>query len=163
MGEPAIAPLAPGNNPDNEEIEAQLLGISPMDTLSLDYKIARHALVRAYTDLSLIQNYYESQVETGSLPIVPKYVARRVRPALRAGNDSLQSLSDIPTTIHAAPGIAEYMHEARFILLQFIRHHGLTSFPEHLARFELKTRPEKRPLTRPSRTKHAPRRQYTRH
>ena len=163
MGDNAIAPPALDNNPDLEEIEAQILGLAPMDTLSLDYKIARNALVRAYTDLTLIQNYYESQVETGSLPLVPKYVARRVKPALHAGNEGLQSLSDIPTTIHAAPGIAEYMHEARFILLQFIRHHGPTSFPEHLARFELKIRPEKRPFTRPSRTKHAPRRQYTRH
>ena len=86
MGDNAIAPPALDNNPDLEEIEAQILGAAPMDALSLHYKIAKNALVRAYTDLSLVQNYYESQVETGGLPIVPKYLARRVKPALRAGN-----------------------------------------------------------------------------
>ena len=157
MGDPAIAP------PAIEEVEAQLLGTSPMDTLSLDYRIAKTALVRAYIDLTILQDYYESQVETSSLPVAPNYVTRRVEPALLAGSDALQSLSDIPTTTQTAPGIAEYVQDARFILLQYIRHHMPTSFPAHLARFELQPQTKKRPFTRPSRTKHGPRRQYLRH
>ena len=163
MGGHAIAPLALDDNPDLEEIEAQILGLAPMDTLSLEYKIARNALVRAYTDLTLAQNYYEAQVETGNLPIVPKYVNRRVIPALRAGDEALQLLSNIHATIHGGPGIAEFMHGARLVLLRFIRHHSPTTVPEHLARFELNTRHKKRPFTTPSRTKHTSRRQYDRH
>ena len=162
MGDNVIAQPMPNNDPDLEEIEAQILGLAPMDTLSLQYEIARNALIRAYTDLNLIENYYEAQVETGRLPIVPEYLARRVKPALRAGNEGMDLLTNTHATITSAPGIAKFMHDARFVLLTFIRKHD-PSLPSDLARFEPRFRHKKRLFTTPTRTRHGHPRQYTRH
>ena len=162
MGEPAVAPPALDNHLDLEEIEAQLTGTSPADTLSLHYQLARNSLVQAFTDLTLIQNFYESKLETNDLPILPRHISRRVNPALRAGDDALQLLHDVHSTIHSGPAIANLMYGARFVLLLFIRRHIPTTVPDNLGRFEPWSRNKKRPFTKPSRMGHGPWRNYNR-
>ena len=153
MGDHAIAP--PVLNVG--EIEERILGIEHDSIFSLHYRIARTALLQAQKDLSLVQNHYESMVETGTLPVYPDYVARRVKPALRAGKEGIRLLKNVHATIAGAHGIAQYMDNARIVLLQFMRHHGAAILPTRLARFELDAPPKKRHSVRPVQTRHGPR------
>ena len=103
MGDHAIAPPVLNIG----EIKDRILGIEHDSIFSLHYRIARKALLQAQKDLSLVQNHYESMVETGTLPIYPDYVARRVKPALRAGKEGIRLLKNVHATIAGAHGIAQ--------------------------------------------------------
>ena len=156
MGDHAIAP-AFANNPHIRQIEDDILGVEQNSIFSLHYKLARTALLHARHDLELVQNQYESMVETGTLPVYPDYVSRRVKPALRAGREGIKMLKNVHATITRAHGLAQFMDNARIALLQFLRHHGAAVLPTRLARFELETPTKKRPSIRPVQARHGPR------
>ena len=158
MGEPAIAP-AFADNPHIRQIEDDILGIEQHGIFSLQYKLARTTLLQAQHDLELVQNQYESMVETGTIPAYPDYVSRRVKPALRAGREGIRLLKNVHATISGAHGIAQFMDNARIVLLQFMRCHGAAVLPTHLARFELETPTKKRLSIRPVQARHGPRQQ----
>ena len=153
MGDHAIAPLNVG------EIEERILGTEHDSIFSLHYRIARTALLQAQKDLSLVQNHYESMVETGTLPVYPDYVEKRVKPALRAGRKGIRMLSNVHVTIDRAHGLALFLDDARTILLQYMRRHGAALLPTRLARFDLDTPAKKRHSTRPVKTRYGPRQQ----
>ena len=155
MGDHAIAP-AFANNPHIRQIEDDILGIEQNHIWSLHYKLARTALLQAQHDLELVQNQYESMVETGTLPVYPDYVSRHVKPALRAGRRGIKMLSSVHTTIRKAHGLALFLDDARTILLQFMRHHGAALLPTRLARFDLDAPTKKRPSIRPGHTRYGP-------
>ena len=79
MDNNVIAQPVLNNNPDLEEIEAQILNLAPQDSLSLQYKIAKDNLVQAYADLNLVLNFCQGQVEIGKLPIIPKFISHRTQ------------------------------------------------------------------------------------
>ena len=117
------------------------------------------ALFQAQHDLDLVQNQYETMVETGTMPVYPDYVEKRVKPALRAGRKGIRMLSNVHTTINRAHGLALFLDDARTILLQFMRHCGAALLPTRLARFDLDTPAKKRPSIRPVKTRYGPRQQ----
>ena len=156
MGDHAIAP-AFANNPHIRQIEDDILGVEQNSIFCLHYKIARTALLRSQRDLELVQNQYESMVETGTLPVYPDYVANRVKPALRAGRKGIRILQNVHATLTKAHRVTQYMDNARIVLLQFMRHHGAAILPTRLARFELDVPPEKRHSVRPVQTRYGPR------
>ena len=153
MGDHDIAP-AFANNPHIRQIEDDLLGIEQNSIWSLHYKLARTALLQAQHHLDLVQNQYESMVETGTMPMYPDYVEKRVKPALRAGRKGIKMLSSVHTTIRKAHGLALFLDDARLILLQFMRRHGAAILPTRLARFDLETPARKRPSVRPGHTRY---------
>ena len=153
MGEQAIVP----HPPDIGAIENQILGLGNNNILSLRFKVARNALLRAHEELDYLHYHCKSMVEIGTLPPCPDYLAHRVKSALRSGREGLRLIWNVHATITRAHGIAQHVHDARIVLLQFMRHHGAATLPNHLARFELDTLPKKRLFPRRS-----PRLQYTR-
>ena len=155
MGDHAIAP-AFANNPHIRQIEDDILGIEQNNIWSLHYKLARTALLQAQHDLDLVQNQYESMVETGTMPVYPDYVEKRVKPALRAGRKGIRMLSNVHVTIDRAHGLALFLDNARTILLQYMRRHGAALLPTRLARFDLDAPTKKRPSIRPGHTRYGP-------
>ena len=153
MGDHAIVPPVP----DIGAIENQILGLANDNILSLRFKVARYALLRAHEELDYLHYHCKSMVEIGTLPPCPDYLAHRVKSALRSGREGLRLIWNVHATITRAPGIAQYIRDARTALLQFMRHHGAAALPDHLARFELDTPPKKRLPPRRS-----PRLRYTR-
>ena len=153
MGEQAIVP----HPPDIGAIENQILGLGNNNILSLRFKVARKAIMLAHEELDYLHYHCKSMIELGSLPPCPDYLAHRVKSALRSGREGLRLIWNVHATITRAHGIAQHVHDARIVLLQFMRHHGAATLPNHLARFELDALPKKRLFPRRS-----PRLQYTR-
>ena len=156
MGDHVIAP-AFANNPHLRQIEDDILGVEQNHIWSLHYKLARTALLQAHHDLGLVQNQYETMVETGTMPVYPDYVEKRVKPALQAGRKGIRMLCNVHVTIRRAHGLALFLDDARTILLQFMRHHGAALLPTRLARFDLDAPTKKRHSTRPVKTRYGPR------
>ena len=153
MGEQAIVP----HPPDIGAIENQILGLGNINILSLRFKVARKAIMLAHEELDYLHYHCKSMIELGSLPPCPDYLAHRVKSALRSGREGLRLIWNVHATITRAHRIAQHVHDARIVLLQFMRHHGAATLPNHLARFELDTLPKKRLFPRRS-----PRLRYTR-
>ena len=153
MGEQPIVP----HPPDIGAIENQILGLGNINILSLRFKVARKAIMLAYEELDYLHCHCKSMIEIGTLPPCPDYLAHRVKSALRSGREGLRLIWNVHATITRAHGIAQHVHDARIVLLHFMRHHGAATLPNHLARFELDTLPKKRLFPRRS-----PRLQYTR-
>jgi hypothetical protein len=152
MGDPAIDPPA-----HIVEIENQIFGPTNPNILSLRYKLAKNALLRAHEALDYLNYHYKSIVEIGTLPAAPVYLTHRVKSALRAGREGMRRIWNVHTTIVGAQGLAQYINSTRFALLRFMHQHGAHTLPRHLARFELDAPPEKRHSVRPVRTRHGPR------
>ena len=153
MGEQAIVP----HPPDIGAIENQILGLGNINILSLRFKVARKAIMLAHEELDYLHYHCKDMIELGSLPPCPDYLAHRVKSALRSGREGLRLIWNVHATITRAHGIAQHVHDARIVLLQFMRHHSAATLPNHLARFELDTLPKKRLFPRRS-----PRQRYTR-
>ena len=152
MGDPAIDPPA-----HIVEIENQIFGPTNPNILSLRYKLAKNALLRAHEALDYLNYHYKSMAEIGTLPVAPVYLTHRVKSALRAGREGMRRIWNVHTTIAGAQGIAQYVNSTRFALLRFMNQHGAHTLPRHLARFELDAPPEKRHSARPVRTRYGPR------
>ena len=153
MGEQAIVP----HPPDIGAIENQILGLGNINILSLRFKVARKAIMLAHEELDYLHYHCKDMIELGSLPPCPDYLAHRVKSALHSGRESLRRIWNVHATITRAPGIAQHIRNTRIVLLQFMRHHGAATLPDHLARFELDAPPKKRLFPRRS-----PRLRYTR-
>ena len=153
MGEQAIVP----HPPDIGAIENQILGLGNINILSLRFKVARKAIMLAHEELDYLHYHCKAMIELGSLPPCPDYLAHRVKSALRSGREGLRLIWNVHATSTRAHGIAQHVHDARIVLLQFMRHHGAATLRNHLARFEVDAPPKKRLFPR-----RGPRQQYTR-
>ena len=154
------------NRPDLLEIELQLLGLYPQDTSTAHYQLFRDQLVSAYSDLNLVHNYAESQVELGVIPQVPVHVQNRVNHALFRGMNGLNQINDVQFIIGTSQTVTQFLNSTRYYLLAQIRKQSPDFFPDSShGRFEPRFRPNYsgRPFTTASRTPLSPWRHYFRH